>query len=578
MSIDIASLVVGNFDLWTAAIERKSGAGRGGSKKINLHGIERLRTLILDLAVRGRLVPQDAADEPAATALGRISHAQKAKIEAGLARKPRTIAPLSKELPALPPGWVWTQLGTLAEIGPTNKVEDDVEAAFVPMTLVSTNIAGEHQAETRRWGDVKKGFTQFAEGDIGLAKITPCFENGKAAIFQNLPNGVGAGTTELHVARPWSEYVNRRYILITMKTASYLAKGEEQMTGTAGQKRVTRTYFEANPLPFPPLAEQLRIVSKVDELMALCDLLETKSASALGAHQTLVETLLALLVDAADAGDLVNQWARLEAHFDVLFTSETSIDTLKQTILDLAVRGQLVEQDAKDEPASQLLLVPSVSRNINRPSRLRSKATTVNLPAGWELVLFGDYAIDISTGPFGTMVHKEDYVEGGVPLINPSHMIDDKISEDPSVSLRPKKADELSSYRLKAGDLIFARRGEVGRLAQVTEREEGWLCGTGSFRASFGSRSVQPYLVKFFRSRLARNYLGGESVGATMSNLNQSILMQLPVLVPPLAEQRRIVAKIDELFTLCDALKSRLAEAEQTRLDLADAIVERAAA
>jgi hypothetical protein len=124
----------------------------------------------------------------------------------------------------------------------------------------------------------KKGYTHFAEGDVGLAKITPCFENGKSTVFRNLTGGIGAGTTELHIVRPI--FVDANYILIFLKSPHFIETGIPKMTGTAGQKRVPFEYFAYSPFPLPPLAEQHRIVAKVDELMALCDRLETSLAAA----------------------------------------------------------------------------------------------------------------------------------------------------------------------------------------------------------------------------------------------------------------------------------------------------------
>jgi type I restriction enzyme S subunit len=185
--------------------------------------------------------------------------------------------------------------------------------------------------------------------------ITPCFENSKAAIFRNLKNGIGAGTTELHVARLFGSNLARNYILLYLKAPMFLSVGETKMTGTAGQNRLPKEFFESNPLPLPPLAEQHRIVAKVNELMSLCDTLESEQASNINAHQVLVEHLLSALTNAADQGDFQQTWARIAAHFDTLFTTEHSIDQLKQTILQLAVMGKLVAQDPQDEPASVLL-------------------------------------------------------------------------------------------------------------------------------------------------------------------------------------------------------------------------------
>ena len=174
------------------------------------------------------------------------------------------------------------------------------------------------------------------------------------------------------------------------------------------------------------------------------------------------------------------------------------------------------------------------------------------------------------------MIHKQDYVVGGIPLINPSHMIDSKIVEEVSVSVGNDKATELNSYRLRENDIVMARRGELGRCALVTKREDHWLCGTGSFVLRFHENICRHFVLMLFKSNYVRTYLGGNSVGATMTNLNHGILNRMPIGVPPVAEQHRIVAKVDELMVLCDTLKARLQNAQTTQIQLADVIVERA--
>lgn len=289
----LAALISDNIDLWSGAIALKNGNGRGGGRRVSLYGVERLRELIIELAVRGKLVSQNPSDEPARVTLKKIAKVRAEKAEASKGRARRNIRPLPGEMPELPNGWAWTQLGAIAEINPSNDVDDDsVEASFIPMSLVSNRIDGSHDSEKRIWREIKKGFTQFADGDIGLAKITPCFENDKAAIFSDLTNGIGAGTTELFIARPFLDEISRRYLLLTMKTSTYLREGEAQMTGTAGQRRVTRAYFEATPLPLPPLAEQERIVVKVDELMELCDALEARLASVAETQRFLADAIV----------------------------------------------------------------------------------------------------------------------------------------------------------------------------------------------------------------------------------------------------------------------------------------------
>ena len=135
-----------------------------------------------------------------------------------------------------------------------------------------------------------KGYTHFAEGDVGLAKITPCFENGKSTVFRNLTGGIGSGTTELHVIRPL--FVTADYIALFLKSSHFIDPGISRMTGTAGQKRVPTEYFTSSAFPLPPLAEEHRIVAKVDELMALCDRMEASLAAGEDARRRLLEALL----------------------------------------------------------------------------------------------------------------------------------------------------------------------------------------------------------------------------------------------------------------------------------------------
>lgn len=537
-------------------------------------GIRKLRGLILELAVRGKLVPQDAEDEPAAVLLERIAQ-EKGRLNIGNAgKRGKSTPPVGTgdrpfELPA---GWIWTRLAEIALINPRNAAEDSAVVSFVPMAMIGTRFEGTHEQELRTWAEVKQGFTHFSEGDVGFAKITPCFENSKACVFSGLSNGIGAGTTELHIVRPIANTLVSRYVLAYLKAPMFLQVGEARMTGTAGQKRLPKDFLEQNPFPLPPLAEQHRIVAKVDELMALCDRLETEQVDAEAAHARLVETLLATLTQSADAAELAANWRRLAGHFDTLLTTEAAIDALKQTVLQLAVMGKLVPQDAEEEPAEELLKRIAAQKKSKTCDEY-AQPSMLDLPSGWFAVSLNDYALGVFTGPFGSVLHQSDYTSGGIPLVNPSHMINDKIVPDDRVTVSRAIAEQLSSYQLAAGDIVMARRGEVGRAALVEVSQVGWLCGTGSFFLRFSSEVNREYLLLILRSSAMRSYLAGRAVGTTMVNLNHGILKQAPLAIPPLPEQHRIVAKVDELMALCDRLKADLATARQRQATLADTLI-----
>lgn len=240
--------------------------------------VDKLRQSILQEAVKGKLVPQDSNDEPASELLKKIKAEKEKLIKEGKIKKENPLSPIKDaEIPYdLTQGWEWVRLANIGQINPRNYEEDEKEASFVPMTLIKAEYGAGHTFEKRLWKDIKSGFTHFAENDISVAKITPCFENGKSAVMKNLINGFGAGTTELHIFRGNIDFILPEYVLVYFKSPSFLKKGEENMTGTAGQKRVPKDFVALNPFPLPPLEEQKRIVEKVDELMALCDELENQ--------------------------------------------------------------------------------------------------------------------------------------------------------------------------------------------------------------------------------------------------------------------------------------------------------------
>ena len=268
----------------------------------------------------------------------------------------------------------------------------------------------------------------------------------------------------------------------------------------------------------------------------------------------------------------------LLSNLDILATAPGGVARLRELILTLAVQGKLVPQDPADESASVLLqktraekdrLIAEGKVKRDKPlAEIAEEEKPFGLPMGWEWVRCADYFVELCTGPFGSVIHQEDYVANGVPLINPSHMVDGRIAHDPRVTLNQSDAARLSAYALSAGDIVLARRGEVGRYALVTEREHGWLCGTGSFFVRLLPECNRSYLGLIFTDSRFRRHLQGESVGTTMTNLNQRILLEALIAVPPLAEQSRIVTRVEELMRLCDALevKGQLEAAQHAQL------------
>ena len=593
------NLITTHLDIWTTAIEQKSSAGRGSSNKFSLYGIKKLRELILELAVRGKLVPQDANDEPASVLLERIAAEKAQLVKEGKLKKQKPLLEIGEdEKPfELPESWLWVRLNEIADYNGRPNIDPvkiDNETWLLDLEDIEKDTSKLIYRAKYSERDSKSSKSTFKKGDVLYGKLRPYLNKVIVA------DDDGICTTEIVAIVP-SEAIYAEFLKYLLKSPTFLNYVNSLMYGVKMPRLGTEDALQSVH-SLPPLKEQHRIVAKVDELMSLCDALEAQTEASIAAHQTLVETLLnALLLPQTAANtasqsnvslerpftnSFVKDWQRVAEHFDTLFTTSASIDTLKQTILQLAVMGKLVKQDPNDEPAAKLLariakekaqLIKEGKIKKQKPlPAITDEEKPFELPQGWEWVRFASMSDEIATGPFGLMIHKRDYIENGVPLINPSHMINSKIKEDLAITVNKDKANELSSYKLFENDIVMARRGEMGRCALVTKREEGWLCGTGSFVLRFNHILSREYILLMFKTNYVFKYLCGESIGTTMTNLNHSILNKMPLLLPSVAEQHRIVAKVDELMALCDQLKVRLADAQITQLHLTDAIVEQA--
>lgn len=273
--------------------------------------------------------------------------------------------------------------------------------------------------------------------------------------------------------------------------------------------------------------------------------------------------------------------SQLLAYFDRICDAPHAVWRLRRFVLDLAVRGKLIEQDPRDEPASELLkriqaekarLVKEGKINLEKPPAPASpNDLAFALRPKWQAVRISQILVELQTGPFGSSLHQSDYQKGGIPVINPASIKNERLVPIDRMAVGPATLKRLATFKLRAGDIVMARRGEMGRCAVVTKLEEGWLCGTGSLILRLPSCVCGRFFVLLIGSPFVREYLGGSAVGATMQNLNQSILLNLIVGLPPLAEQHRIVAKVDELMALCDRLEAARAERESRRDRLASA-------
>lgn len=287
-------------------------------------------------------------------------------------------------------------------------------------------------------------------------------------------------------------------------------------------------YIKNKPFPLPPLAEQKRIVAKIEELLPHIDRYE-------------------------------QAWSKLE-QFNSRFPED-----MKKSLLQYAIQGKLVEQRPEEGTAEELFVqIQEEKQRLIAEKKIKKEKPLpeitddekpFDIPDSWKWVRFSDLMNAMSTGPFGSMLHKADYVSKGIPLVNPANIVNGKIIPSEKMMISTDTAKRLESYTLYTGMIVIGRRGEMGRCAVVSENENGWVCGTGSFFLTPSSLLFVDYIQILFATHYAKAYLGGESVGTTMSNLNHKILSKMPVPIPPLAEQKRIVEKLEQLLPLCERLK-----------------------
>lgn len=577
--VNIKKLITENLDIWlTADNLKKTGRGRSSGSSNSIYGVQKLRELIFDCAVRGLLTHQNE-NENANKIILEISKIIEQKSNCKL-------IDYGSPFQNLPKNWCLTNLSSISYINPRNQVKDEnVDASFIPMTLIPQIYSGKHLSEKRKWKDIKKGFTHFKSNDIGLAKITPCFENSKACVFESLENEIGAGTTELHIVRP-IKYLKPKYVLIYFKSPTFLSFGEQYMTGTAGQKRLPKEFVSFFPFPLPPLEEQQRIVDKVDELMQLCDQLEQRQNLSSEAHDQLVDTLLSVLTNSSDVDEFQQNWQRISENFDLLFTTEYSIEQLKQTILQLAVMGKLVKQDPTDESASELLkqIAEEKARLVKEGKIKKSKPLPeitdeeipYEIPHNWIWTRLDSLTSKIGAGstPKGG---KEVYVDSGIPFLRSQNVWNDGLALDDVAFISETTHQKMAGTHVQANDLLFnITGGSIGRCALVATNFKTANVSQHVTIVRSLHKDLASFLHLVLRSSYIQKLVMDVQVGVSREGLSIGKLSQFLIPLPSLSEQKRIIEKVEILNSIINSLQESLNKLQKNKLHLADSLVDNA--
>ncbi len=581
---DIQTLVTENIDVWTSAVQTKSGVGRGNRKKLNLYGIKKLRKLILELAVRGKLVPQDENDEPASVLLGKIAAEKERLIKEKKIKKPKKLPEIGEDEKSfeLPVGWEWVRLGEVVEFvnGYAFKSSDFSESGIGIVKIgniqngeISTDSMSRVQANVVaglsinlkiNTGDLLIAMSGATTGKLGFNRTDEYFflnqRVGKICPFQIIP-----------------EYL---YYPLTTKIAENLSKSMGSAIPNLSTIQINNIVFA-----LPPIVEQHRIVAKVDELMALCDQLERQTEDSITAHKTLVETLLATLTSSKSAEDLTQNWNRISDHFDTLFTTEDSIDQLKQTILQLAVMGKLVSQDPDDKTASVLLekIAIEKARLIKEKKIKKQKELPpigddekpFDLPVGWEWAQCADVSKPETIITYGIL--KPVWVENGVPTVRIKDMINGQVALKDIVQCDPGRANKFIKTTLLENDLLIAKDGgTLGKTAFIPPELAGGNITQHVLRFSISNNMNRNFIRMFIDSPIGQNWMTGETKGVALPGVNVVDFRRMPMGIPSLQEQNKIVAKVEQLMQLCYKLKTRISDSQIVQLHLTECIVEEA--
>ena len=484
---------------------------------------QELKNSILQLAIQGKLVEQRPEEGTAEELFKKIQEEKQRLIAQKKIKKEKPLLEITDdEKPFdIPESWMWVRVQEITCLNPKNDLPDELETSFIPMALVDDGYRNNHSFEIKAWRDIKKGFTHFADGDIGIAKITPCFQNRKSVVFRNLKNGYGAGTTELSVVRVVDDLLSRDFLLWFFKSAYFIENGVKSFTGTAGQQRIHKDYLATCVFPLPPLAEQKRIVSKIEELLPYIDRYELA-------------------------------WSKLE-QFNSRFPED-----MKKSLLQYAIQGKLVEQRPEEGTAEELFaeiqvekqrLIAQKKIKKEKPlPEITDDEKPFGIPESWKWVRVGDIFAHNTGKAMNSTAKKVDKPGSVKRFITTSNLYWNSFDFS-SVKEMFFSDDELERCTVTKGDLLMCEGGAYyGRTAIWNYDYD--ICFQNHVHRLRPYQAVELlffyYLFYFYKSMNMMN-----AKGTAMPGLSSQTLHQMVVPLPPRSEQKRIVEKLERLLQLC---------------------------
>ncbi len=544
------------------------------------NGVQKLRELILQLAVMGKLVPQNPDDEPASFLLERIKAENKKKgRKGGIENKSKASQTVEKELLSLPSNWVTARLGDLIYSivggGTPSKRNPEYWEGDIPWASVK-DLGKEKYLEQTVDKITELGLKQSSTNLIPKGRVILCTRMGLGKIAINkIDVAINQDLKALHLF----EEIDLNYFYNFYLT--------QNITGSGMTVKGIRQEDLLNILvPLPPLAEQKRIVSKVDELMALCDQLETRQQKKKELRSKLNSAALDKMFSAENQDEFEENWRRICENFDLLYDNPENVEELRKAVLQLAVQGKLVEQDEGDEPASVLIeKVKAENKKLIKEGKIRktkklqpigTEETPYSLPNGWLWTRFGNIAPYIEAGwsPMCEKRPKEGDEWGVLKISAVSWGIFNPLENKalpPNLKPRPE-------YEVKTNDFLMSRANTselVGRSVIVEDTPPELMINDKVLRLFFSSFAYKKFYNIFNNSQTARFYYAKEASGtsSSMKNISREVIYNMPVPIPPLNEQKLIVEKIEQLMGLCDELEGKLRKAREDSGKLMEMVV-----
>lgn len=553
-------------------------------------GIAKLRELILTLAMQGKLVEQDPNDPPASELLKEIEAERKRQIKAGGIKKQKALPTIDQPDTSyvLPESWTWTRLGTIGNIFNGNSInvreKETKYAGANGLPYIATKDVGYglDALDYKNGIYIPESAEKFKIAHQGAVLI--CAEGGSA--------GKKCGITNMDICFGNKLFANElfggipsKFILYLYLSPIFRESFNAAMTGIIGGVSIAK--FLELPVPLPPLPEQQRIVARVDQLMSRCDELERlrkeREEKRVAVHAAAVRQLLdAPGQSAHKAGG--SAWEFIQHHFGELYTVKENVAELRKAILSLAVMGRLVPQDPNDPPASELLKEIEAEKQhlvktgkIKRPKSLPSikpEEVPYALPKGWEWVRLGELAEFINGDRGKNYPNSEEYVSEGIPWINTGHIEPDgSLTRRDMYFITREKFESLNGGKIQIGDMVYCLRGATfGKTAIVDPYTEGAIASSLMIIRPYAP-TPKRYMYQYLIGPVGRSQIFRFDNGSAQPNLSANSVRLYVYPLPPLPEQHRIVARIDQLMALCDTLDQQIDAATDKRTELLNALM-----